>query len=92
MRYRTVTAKGEGIEYPELTGKIIRQVRFANDEEFTALVMEFEDNTLVSFRLKARIGLLMEPELSTLKDGDIVKWLRLKSRPATLRVRDNRKA
>ena len=38
----------------------MRQVRFANDEEFTALVMEFEDNTLVSFRLKARIGLLME--------------------------------
>jgi hypothetical protein len=67
-------------------------VRFANDEKFTALVMEFEDNALVSFRLKARIGLLMEPELSTLKDGDIVKWLRLKSRPATLRVRDNRKA
>ncbi len=91
MRYRTVRAKGEGIEYPELRGKIIKQVRFANDE-FTALVMEFEDNTLVSFRLKARISLLMEPELSTLKDGDIVKWKRLKRRPATLRVLDNRKA
>ena len=91
MRYRTVRAKGEGIEYPELSGKIIRQVRFANDEEFTALVIEFEDNTLVSFRLKARIALLMEPELSTLKDGDIVKWKRLKRGPATLRVLDHRK-
>jgi hypothetical protein len=37
--YRTVKAKGEGTQYPELRGKIIRQVRFANDEEFTALVM-----------------------------------------------------
>jgi hypothetical protein len=83
---------GIDIEYPELRGKIIKQVRFANDEEFTALVMEFEDNTLVSFRLKARIFLLMEPELSTLEDGDIVKWKRLKRRPATLRVLDNRKA
>jgi hypothetical protein len=75
-----------------LSGKIIRQVRFANDEEFTALVMEFEDNTLLNFRSKARIALLMEPELSTLKYGDLVKWMRLKRHPATLPVRDNRKA
>ena len=57
-------------EYPALKGKVVRQVRFANDEEFTVLVIEFEDNTHVSFRLKATIELSMEPEISTLKEWE----------------------
>ncbi len=86
MKYRTVSAKAEGVEYPALRGKVVRQVRFANDEDFTALTMEFEDNTHVSFRLKTSIALSMEPELSTLKDGNIVGWKRLKTRRVIRRV------
>ena len=73
--------KGETVEYPALKGKVVRQVRFADDEEFTALVIEFEDNTHVSFRMKGEIGLLMEPEISMLKRGNIVNWKKLKAQP-----------
>lgn len=72
-------SKTETVEYPALKGKVIKQLRFANDEDFTALVIEFEDNTHVSFRLKATIELLMEPEISTLRSGNIVNWKKLKA-------------
>jgi hypothetical protein len=64
---------------PPSKGKIVKQVRFANDEDFTALIIEFDDNTHVSFRLKAAIDFLMEPEISTLKGGDIVSWKKLEA-------------
>ena len=73
--------KAASVEYPALKGKVVRQGRFANDEEFTVLVIEFEDNTHVSFRLKATIELSMEPEISTLKSGNIVNWKKLKPQP-----------
>jgi hypothetical protein len=69
------------VEYPALKGKIIRQVRFAEeDEHFTALILEFEDNTHVSFLLRAAITLAMEPEISRLEGGNIVSWRKLKPR------------
>ena len=71
--------KAESVEYPALKGKIVKQVRFANDEDFTALIIEFDDNTHVSFRLKAAIDFLMEPEISTLKGGDIVSRKKLEA-------------
>lgn len=80
-----MTHKPGSVEYPALKGKVVRQVRFANDEDFTALVIEFEDNTHASFRLKAAIDLLMEPEVSTLKGGNIVKWKKLEARPVNTR-------
>jgi hypothetical protein len=73
--------KGEGIEYPALSGKVIRQVRFVNDEDYTALTIEFDDDTLVSFPFNASISLSRDPELSSLKAGNIVSWKKLKSRP-----------
>ena len=87
MRNKTVRAKAEGVEYPTLKGKTVRQVRFSNDEEFCAIVIEFDDNTLVSFRLKANIALSMEPELSITKAGNIINWKILKARPVVRRVR-----
>lgn len=87
MGYRIVRAKGEGTEYPDLRGKVIKQVRFVNDNNYTALNLEFEDNTLASFRLNARIALSLPPEIAKLKDGNLVGWKRLKARAATLRVR-----
>lgn len=83
---RTVRAKGEGADYPALKGKVISKVSFASDQEFTALVMEFEDNTLASFRLRASIALAMEPELATVQRGNLTGWRVLKKRPATRRV------
>jgi len=69
------------VEYPALKGKIIRQVRFAEeDDHFTALILEFEDNTHVSFLLKTAITLAMEPEISSLEGGNIVNWRKLKRR------------
>ncbi len=68
------------LEYPSLKGKVIKQVRFTQeDEEFTAVVLEFDDDTHVSFVLKANIALAMEPEISKLKNGDIVNWRKLKA-------------
>lgn len=87
LRNRTVRAKAEGVEYPTLKGKTVRQVRFANDEDFSAIVIEFDDNTLVSFRLKANIALSMEPELSITKGGNIISWKTLKARPVVRRAR-----
>ena len=86
MKQKTVRARGEGIEYPALIGKLIRQVRFVNDEDYTALTIEFDDSTLVSFRFKASIAFSIDPELSTVKDGNIVKWKELKTQPVMKRA------
>lgn len=71
--------QSDPVEYPALSGKVVRQVRFANDEDFTALIFDFKDNTHVSFRFKADLSLSMEPEVSDLKHGDIVNWRKLKA-------------
>jgi len=69
------------VEYPELKGKIIEQVRYKNDPEFTALVIEFSDNTRASFRLRADVSFAMEPEMSgNDAAGDIANWKVLKTR------------
>jgi len=86
LKQKTVKARGEGVEYPALTGKVIRQVRFVNDEDYTALTIEFDDSTLVSFRFKASIDFSIDPELSTVKGGNIVKWRELKTRPVMRQV------
>ena len=86
MKQKTVKARGEGVEYPALTGKVIRQVRFVNDEDYTALTIEFDDSTLVSFRFKASIAFSIDPEISTVKGGNIVKWRELKTRPVMRQV------
>ena len=90
MGYRTVAVKGEGTEYPDLKGKVIRQVRFVNDSNYSALNLEFEDNTLASFRLSATISLSRPPEIARLKSGNLVSWKTLRTRPATLRIRDKK--
>src|SRR5258708_38676656 len=74
LKQKTVKARGEGVEYPALIGKVIRQVRFVNDDDYTALSIDFDDSTLVSFRFKATIGFSIDPELSTGKGGTIVRW------------------
>ena len=86
MKQKTVKARSEGVEYPALIGKVIRQVRFVNDEDYTALTIEFDDSTLVSFRFKATIGFSIDPELSTVKGGNIVRWRQLRTRPVMRRV------
>jgi hypothetical protein len=86
LKQKTVKARGEGVEYPALIGKVIRQVRFVNDEDYTALTIEFDDSTLVSFRFKASIAFSIDPELSTVKGGNIVRWRPLKTRPVMRRV------
>ena len=80
MRQKTVKSRG-AIEYPSLINKVVRQLRFANDEDYTALTIEFDDSTLVSFRFKASIAFSIDPELSTIKGGNIVRWKQLKTRP-----------
>ena len=86
MKQKTVKARGEDVEYPALTGKMIRKVRFVNDDDYTALTIEFDDSTLVSFRFRASIAFSIDPELSTVRDGNIVQWKQLKTRPVMRRV------
>jgi len=64
----------------------VRQVHFFNNEEYSALNIEFSDNSLVSFRFKGRIGFSIDPELSMLKGGNIVNWKKLKTRLVLARV------
>jgi hypothetical protein len=75
----------EVVEYPALKGKVISQVRFTNDDDFTALIVDFEDQTHVSFRFKADMTLSMEPEISILQVGNIVNWRELKAQPARMK-------
>lgn len=86
MKQKTVKARSEAVEYPALSGKVIRQVRFVNDDDYTALTIEFDDSTLVSFRFKASITFSIGPELSTVKGGNIVRWRELKTLPVMRRV------
>ena len=90
MGCRIVRAKGEGTEYPDLRGKVIKQVRFVNDEHCTSLNLEFEDNSLASFRLTSTIAFSLPPEIAKLKGGDLVDWKKLKQRPAVLELRDRK--
>jgi hypothetical protein len=39
-------------------------VKFVNSDNYTALNLEFEDNTLASFRLNAKIDLSLPPEIA----------------------------
>lgn len=84
------------VEYPSLKGKVIKQVRFTqDDDEFTALSLEFDDDTQASFVLKSAVTLAMEPELSKLRDGNIVDWRKLKPQAVKLRrkrLRQRRKS
>ncbi len=69
------------VEYPELKGKVIEQVRYKSDSDFTVLVIEFNDNTRASFRLRADVSFALEPEMSgTDAAGDIANWKILKKR------------
>jgi hypothetical protein len=78
----TVMKRTGTVEYPELKGKVIEQVRYKNDPEFTALVIEFNDGTRASFRLRADVVFAMEPEMSgNDAAGDIANWKVLKTRP-----------
>jgi hypothetical protein len=77
----SVMKKPGTVEYPELKGKVIEQVRYKNDPDFTVLVMEFNDNTRASFRLRADVSFALEPEMSgNDAAGDIANWTILKTR------------
>ena len=77
----SVMKKRGTVEYPELKGKVIKQVRYKNDPDFTVLVMEFNDNTRASFRLIADVSFALEPEMSgNDAAGDIANWKVLKTR------------
>jgi hypothetical protein len=86
LKQKTLKARSEAVEYPALSGKVIRHVRFVNDDDYTGLTVEFDDSTLVSFRFKASITFSIGPELSTVKGGNIVQWRELKPRPVMKRV------
>ena len=79
------------VEYPELKGKVIQQVRYSSDADFTVLVIEFNDNTRASFRLRADMSFAMEPEMSgNDAAGDIANWKILKTRSLSPRFRERR--
>jgi hypothetical protein len=77
----SVMKKTGTVEYPELKGKVIEQVRYKSDSDSTVLVIEFNDNTRASFRLRADVSFALEPEMSgNDAAGDIANWKVLKTR------------
>ena len=77
----SVMKKRGTVEYPELKGKVIEQIRYKSDPDFTVLVIEFNDNTCASFRLRADVSFALEPEMSgNDAAGDIANWKILKTR------------
>lgn len=88
----SVMKKKRTVEYPELKGKIIEQVRYSSDPDFTVLVIEFNDNTRATFRLRADVSFALEPEISSTDAvGDIANWKILKKRslPPTFKRQEN---
>jgi hypothetical protein len=84
-RCQTIKTKSNNVEYPALKGKVIRRVWFSNQDEFTAIVIEFEDDSITSFRLTASISFSIPPEIARLRGGNIVGWRKLKTVPANFR-------
>ena len=70
----------KGIEYPELRGKTIKQVCFMEDSEFTALILNFQDDTRVRFELKPNVSLGVAPEIMNTANGNFINCKRLKTR------------
>lgn len=71
----------KGIEYPALRGKTIKQVSFIEDNEFTALIMEFDDDTRARFNLQTRISFAVAPEIMGIApNGDLINSKRLETR------------
>jgi hypothetical protein len=70
----------KGVEYPELKGKTVRRVWFKDDDEFTALFLEFEDNTRARFDLRAAVTFERAPEMCSIApNGDLTDWSDLKT-------------
>jgi len=72
----------------KLAGKIVRRVRWSNyvDENWHALSIEFEDNTLVSFRFALRMD--EDAELSDFIEGNLSNEKKLIPLPVNIsRVR-----
>jgi hypothetical protein len=74
--------KAKAVEYPELVGKTIKQVRFmVGETPWTTLVLEFSDKTRASFHLTADVHLAIAPEISgTAENGDIDNWTPMHTR------------
>jgi len=56
-------------EYKGLEGKIIKQVRWSNQEDYRALTISFADETILVCRF--RLTIEEEFELADFKGGDI---------------------
>lgn len=69
------------VEYPGLVTKVIKQVRFTNDDDYIALVMDFEDNSSATFNFRPTLTFAMEPEISVWDSGNMVRWKKLVTRP-----------
>ena len=70
----------KGVEYPELKGKTVRRLWFKDDDEFTALFLEFEDNTRARFDLRAAVTFERAPEMCNIApNGDLTDWSDLRT-------------
>jgi hypothetical protein len=69
----------KGVEYSELKGKTVKRVWFKDDDEFTALFLEFEDNTRARFDLRAAVTFERAPEMCSIApNGDLTDWCDLR--------------
>lgn len=72
-------------EFRGLEGRVIRTVRWSNQEDFKCLTLTFADETIAMFRLRLTVD--EELELADFKDGNISNERSLTAIPIRAQVK-----
>ena len=67
------------VEFPEVHGKTIRRFRFTNDIDYRCVSIDFEDGSILAF--KVEVGIQEEVELGVMRKGNIEDIRTLKPVP-----------
>jgi hypothetical protein len=67
------------VEYPDVHGKTIRRFRFTNDIDYHCVSIDFEDGSILAFKLE--FGIHEVAELGVMRKGDIEQVRTLKPVP-----------
>jgi hypothetical protein len=67
------------VEFPEVHGKTVRRFRFTNDIDYRCVSIDFEDGSVLAFKLELDIA--EEAELGVMRKGDLTDIRKLKPVP-----------
>ncbi len=57
------------VEFPDVHGKTIRRFRFTNDIDYRCVSIDFEDDSVLAFKLE--LGIDEEVELGVMRNGNL---------------------